>query len=156
MNICLMAIGAAAAITALKWPLRSALFPIVIGIPVFLLATTDLLLSFFEKEGNYKRSAMDFKLSEDVDQTLAARRTLLAFAWIMGFFFLIIFLGFSISIPLFVLLYLKLQGRERWGISVIMSASAFVFFWGLFVRLLHTSLPEGLVFAGLRALNIKI
>ena len=153
MNICLMAIGAGAAINALKWPLRSALFPIVMGIPVFLLALADLLLSFFEKEETDKRSAMDFKLSEDADQARATRRTLFAFAWIMGFFCLIIFLGFSIAIPIFVLLYLRLQGREKWGISLIMSALTFVFFWGLFVWLLHTVLPEGLVFRGLRAIN---
>ena len=58
---------------------------------------------------------MDFKLSEDVDKATAARRTLLTFGWIFGFFILILFFGFTIAIPLFVFLYLKIQGKEKWS-----------------------------------------
>ncbi|MDI7259054.1 MAG: tripartite tricarboxylate transporter TctB family protein [Thermodesulfobacteriota bacterium] len=155
MNLCLALIAAGVTITAMKWPFKTALFPLAIGISVFLMAVTELLLSLFEREGKAaKQSAMDFKLSEGIDEAVALRRTWVAFGWIIGFFFLILFLGFSIAVPLFVFFYLRLYGKEKWGISIIMTVSSYFFFWGLFVWLLNTPLMEGWIFRGLRAIGI--
>jgi len=155
MDLCLIAIAVTVIITALKWPLKTALFPVVIGIPVILMTMADLLLNLSGREKRVeKQAAVDFKLSEDIDQTLATRRTLLAFAWIIGFFLMILFFGFHLAIPLYVLLYLKLQGRERWRISLPLMISAWVFFYGLFVWLLATPFQEGWIFKGLRAIGI--
>ena len=112
-------------------------------------------MSLFEKEGvGAKHSAIDFKLSEDIDQTLAIRRTLLAFAWIIGFFLMILFFGFHLAVPLYVFLYLKLQGKEGWGISLPLMISAWVFFYGVFVWLLDTPFQEGWIFKGLRTIGM--
>jgi len=155
MDLCLIGIGLVVIITSLKWPFKTALFPIVIGTPVFLMAIADLLLNLFGREKMVeKQAAVDFKLSEDVDQTLATHRTLLAFAWIIGFFLMILFFGFHLAVPLYVLFYLKIQGRERWRISLPLMLSAWVFFYGLFVWLLDTPFQEGWIFKGLRAIGI--
>ncbi len=151
MNLGLMVISAGVAITALKWPFRAALFPVIIGISVFFMAIAELLLSLFgKKERVVKEAAVDFSLSEGMDKALEIRRTLVIFAWIVGFFMLIILFGFTIAIPLFVFLYLKLQGREGWAISLISSASAWVFFFGLFIWLLNTHFQEGWIIEILR------
>lgn len=155
MSLGLMVISAGVVITALKWPLRAALFPIIIGVSVFFMAIAELLLSLFgKKEMTLKEAAVDFSLSEGMDQALEIRRTLVIFSWIISFFVLIIFFGFTIAVPLFVFLYLKLQGREGWGTSLILSVSAWVFFFGLFVWLLNTPFQEGWVFKGLRAIGV--
>ena len=85
---------------------------------------------------------------------MAARRTLVAFAWIVGFFLLILFFGFPIAVILFVFLYLKFQGRENWSVTIAMTLISAVFFWGLFVWLLDTYLQEGLLQRGLRLIGI--
>lgn len=155
MYIFMMVIAGGAVIISLKWPFKTALFPLIIGIPVFFLSFAELLMSLFERKGvGAKQSTLDFKFSEDIDQTIAIRRALLISTWIIGFFILILFLGFPIGTPLFVLLYLKLQGKEKWGISIIMAASVLVFFYGLFIRLLHVSFREGWVIKGMRMLGI--
>jgi hypothetical protein len=77
-----------------------------------------------------------------------------AFGWIVGFFLLILFLGFSIAVPLFVFSYMKIYGKEKWGISIFMSVLAWVFFYGLFIRLLNTPMMEGWLFRGLRLIGI--
>jgi hypothetical protein len=139
-------ISAGVVITALnqKWPFRTALFPVVIGSAVFIMAAAETLLSIFGKEKMpADEPEMDLKFSEDMDQATETRRTLLAFAWINGFFMLIFFFGFSIAVPLFVLLYFKLQSKEAWGISVILTGVAWGFFYGLFVLLLNIHFPEG-------------
>jgi len=151
MSLCLMVISAGVVITALKWPFRAALFPVIIGISVFFMAIAELLLNLFGKnEMVVKEAAVDFSLSEGMDKALEIRRTLVIFAWIVGFFGLIIFFGFTIAVPLFVFLYLKLQGKEGWGISLIFSVSAWVFFYGLFIWLLNTPFQEGWVVEILR------
>jgi len=143
MSTCMAAVSAGVVLTALKWPFKTALFPVIIGGSVFALSFAELVLSLFEKEGAKKHSAMDFKLSEDVEKGVATRRTLLTFGWIVGFFVLIMLLGFVIAVPLFVLLYLRIQGKEKWPLSLILTGASFVFFWGLFIWLLDTPMPMG-------------
>ncbi len=142
-------------ITALKWPLMAALFPVVIGIPVFFMAMSELYLNLSGKEDHDKEeSRVDFKLSENIDQALANRRTTLIFVWILGFFLLIVLVGFSIAIPIFFLLFLKLHGKKGWKISIGMAILASICFFSLFVWLLHIPFQEGWVQRGLRAFGI--
>jgi hypothetical protein len=141
--------------TALKWPLKTALFPLVISISLFLMTTAELLLSLFGKEEVAKKGvAIDFKFSEDIDKKVVLRRTITIFSWVVGFFFLINLFGFPIAVALFVFLYLKIKGREKWGISIIMTFASWFFFWGLFIWLLNTPMMEGWIFEWLRAVGI--
>jgi len=156
MNLCLIGVSTGVIISAIKWPLKTALFPLVISISVLLMTTAELLMSLFGKEeGAKKGAAIDFKFSEDIDKTIVLRRTLTIFSWIVGFFFLIVIFGFSIGVALFVFLYLKIQGREKWGISIIMTFASWFFFWGLFIWLLNTPMMEGWLFGWLRAIGIE-
>ncbi|OGP54239.1 MAG: hypothetical protein A2162_08860 [Deltaproteobacteria bacterium RBG_13_52_11b] len=154
MNLCLMAVGVGVVITATKWPFKTAFFPMIVGVFLFFGATADLLLNLFGSEKvTKKQGAVDFQLSEDIDPALATRRTLLAFAWVLGFFLLILFFGFTIAVPLLVFLFLKVQARERWGISLLLTGSSLVFFFGLFVWLLNIPFSEGWIVEGLKGLG---
>ena len=155
MSLSMALLSAGVVITALKWPFKTALFPVITGISVFLLAGVDFLQNLSAREKTRKgESTMDFKLSEDVDQSLAIRRTLLTSAWILGFFLTILFLGFSIAVPLMVFLYLKVQGKESWRLCLMLTGVAWVSFYGLFVWLLDIPFPEGWFFRALRALGL--
>jgi len=139
-------ISAGVVITALnqKWPFRTALFPVIIGGAVFIMATAETAWSFWGKQGPpADESVKGPGAPEKLDRATETGRTLLAFAWINGFFALIFVCGFSIAVPLFVLLYFKLQSRERWGLSIILTVLAWAFFYGLFVKLLNIHFPEG-------------
>ena len=142
-------------LTAIKWPFKTALFPLVIGVSVFLMAGAELILSLMARERKAsKQGTLDFQLSEGMDEAVALRRTWVAFGWIASFFLLILSVGFSIAVPLFVFSYVKIHGKEKWGISILMGALAWVFFYGLFIRLLNTPMMEGWLFRGLRAIGI--
>jgi hypothetical protein len=97
------------------------------------------------------KGGVDFKLSEDVDPKVAMRRTLITFAWIVGFFLLILLLGFPIAVLLFLFLNLKFQAKEGWPLTLILTAATSVFFYGLFIRLLDIHFYEGVI---LRALGL--
>ena len=155
MSLCMMVIAAGVVVTALNWPFRAALFPVIVGISVFFMAMAELLLNLFcKKDIGERESTMDFKLSEDIDQALETRRTLLTSMWIMGFFLMILFFGFPIAVPLWFFLHLRIQAKEGWIISLVVTASTWVFFYGLFVWLLDIPFMEGWVLRGLRSIGI--
>ncbi len=126
-------------VTAWHWPAKAALFPLAIGIPLFCFAAAEAAWALF---GSRERggAAMDFQVSVEGHGT---RRTGIAVAWMLGFFAAIMLLGFPIAVPLFVFLYLRLQGREGWVLSVVMTAVVWALFYGLFDRLLHLPFAVG-------------
>ena len=155
MSLILMVIAVGVMITAATWPFKTALFPVMVSIFLLFGAMADFLLDIFGKKGMAsEQGPVDFQLSKDTDPVLATHRTLLAFAWIIGFFLLILFFGFLIAAPLMVFLFLKVQAREKWGISLLLTGSALFFFFGLFIWLLNTPFPAGWIFEGIKMLGI--
>lgn len=128
---------------SLDWPLRTALFPRVIGIPFLCLAITELFLNAFGTKTQREGHAVDFEFSTDVDPAVARRRTLAMFAWTLGFFALILLVGFPLGVPLFVFLYLKAAGKEGWLLTILLTLLSWLFMEGLFDRLLHIPFAEG-------------
>lgn len=133
--------------SSIDWPLRTALFPRVIGIPLLLLALVEMILSMLGVEKKREGHAVDFELTTDVDPLIAWNRTLGILGWTLGFLFLIVVIGFPIAVPLFVFLYLKLVGKEGWVLTLILTVISWLFMEGLFNRLLHLPFPEGLIFS---------
>ena len=155
MSFGLMVITGWMVITALKWPFRTGIFAIIVGIPVFFIAMMESYFSLFEKKAADRTpEEAESKLSEGEDQVLVKRRTLQIFLWIISCFFIVLFLGFQIAVPLFVFLYLKLHGKERWRIVLPLTAAAWGFFYLLFILLLHTFFPEGWIEKALRVFLI--
>lgn len=146
LALAIMALSAWGIYSALDWPLKSKLFPLVIAIPLFCLATAEALWVILGK--NAATSASDFKLSEDQEPAVARRRTLLAAGWTVGFFVLILLLGFPIAVAVMVFSYLKVQGKEGWIFSVVFTAAVWFFVYGLFDLVLHLHFPDGWLFGG--------
>lgn len=155
LSFCLMVLTAWMTITAFKWPLQTAIFPLIIGIPVFFMSTIEFCLSILGKEGDDRGTSDEyFKVPGNEETPLLTRRFLLAFIWIFGLFLLILLFGFVLAIPLFVLLHLKLHGREKWGLTLGLTFVTWGVFYCLFVKILHVPFQEGLAQRGLRALGV--
>ena len=157
MSLVLMIACVYGVITATKWPMKTALFPIVVEIPVFFMA-----LAVFVQELMGKRtekcasgdSAVDFKLSCVENQALANQRTLNIVLWTLGFFVLILLLGFPLSVPIYFIAFLRFRCRESWRLTMVLSAIAWGFFYGLFVWLLNTPFMDGWIVRGLGFMGI--
>lgn len=145
LGIGIMAISAFAAISAIGWPLKTALFPLVISIPLFCLAAAEVACIWLS--GSRFSQTKDFQHPPgEVPPSVAVPRTLRAGGWIVGFFFAIGLVGFMVAVPLFVFLYLKLESREGWLFSVVFAALLWGAFYGLFDYLLHLPFPTGWLF----------
>jgi hypothetical protein len=128
---------------ATGWPWKAALFPLAIGIPLFSLAAVEALWTLFGR-ADTGRNEMEVALTT---QAGAQRRILVAVAWMLGFFAAVVLLGFPIAVPLFLFLYLKLQGGEGWLLSVGITLAVTAVFYGLFDALLHLPFPAGWLFS---------
>lgn len=141
---------------AKDWRLQARLYPWAIGIPMLALS---LIYVFLDLKGSHGKPAaqasntpMDFQFTKGIDPAVARRRALIMFGWIFGFFVGVWFVGFHITIPAFVFLYLKVQSGERWALSIALTAAAWLLFWGLFDWLLRLPFPDGelLLWLGLK------
>ncbi len=137
----IMLLSGAAVMIAMDWPWKAALFPIVIGIPVFCMAAAEVIWGLLDPAA--RSEAMDFKFSGQLPQKIATRRTLLAIAWMLGFLAAIVLLGFPLTVALLVFVFVKFQGREGWVTSGIFTIVVWVFFYAVFDRLLHLPFPAG-------------
>lgn len=125
----LAAVAAFAVYTALRWPPKAALFPLVMGIPLLVLAVAQLVVDLRERPA-------------------AAPEALRAWgilAWMVAFILLVLLLGFPLAVPVFVLAYLVTSGREGWLLSAVLAAVAWGAFHLLFQRLLHFPFEDGLI-----------
>ena len=135
---------------AKDWRLQARLYPWAIGVPMIVLALLHIYNEVSGRADKSKESTAvatptDYQFTQGIDKNLARRRTINIFCWIFGFFAGIWLIGFSYMVPLFVFLYLKLQSRESWGLSIGLTAGAWLIFWGLFNQLLKLPFPPGKV-----------
>ena len=142
----IMLVSGYGVVEAWAWPAKAALFPLAIGIPVFCLAAAEAAWALLGS-GKAKLESGELQLSAIAGGT---RRAALAAGWMLGFFAAIVLLGFPVAVPLFVLLYLKLQGREGWTLSIVMTLAVWGLFYGLFDRLLHLPFAAGWLLSLLR------
>ncbi|MFQ5683568.1 MAG: tripartite tricarboxylate transporter TctB family protein [Candidatus Binatia bacterium] len=132
---------------AKEWKLQARLYPWVIGIPMLLIAAVHLGMELKGKITTSSETApVDFQFAKGIDPVLARWRTGKIFSCILGFLTAVWLLGFSLSIPLVVFLYLKLEARERWPLTAILTAGAWFIYWGLFEQLLRVPSPEGQIY----------
>ena len=123
----------------------AALFPLAVGIPSLAFA----LMALVQEYRSPAPAAVAVTAAVAAERAAVRRRTAAIVGWTVGFFLMIWFLGFVTTSAVATLLYLKLGAGERWGISVILTAVAWTFFYGLFDYALHLPFPPGELFVWL-------
>jgi hypothetical protein len=131
----LAVVAAYAVLTALRWPPKAALFPLVMGVPLLVLALAQVV--------------MDWRaLRPPEDAPPDTRAALSVLAWMAGFIALVFLIGFPLAVPLFVLGYLVIAGREPWFLSIALALIAWAAFYLLFQKLLHFPFDAGWLTGG--------
>ena len=146
-----LALFAAALIVGRQWPLIAKLMSVyVVAIPGFILAVIQLFRELVAWEKPAAEGSQAYQSDEVFDVRLEKRtevwRTLGFFGWFAGGAAAIWLLGMVIGLPLLILLYTLIEGKEKWRVSLLLSASIFLVIWGLFEYLLEIRWPSGLFF----------
>ncbi|TMA10698.1 MAG: hypothetical protein E6J89_09865 [Deltaproteobacteria bacterium] len=118
---------------------RAGLFPWAIGFPVLTLAAVQLILDL---TGRTRFKAEEIGVGTELAQGVVYKRTVSICIWTVGYFVVIWLVGFSLAVPLTTILYLKIAGKEKWLITLILSFIAWAFFYGLFEYGLHIPFPD--------------
>ena len=127
--------AAYAVVTALRWPAKAALFPLVMGIPLLVLALAQMLIDLRDPQGPEAPPE-------------GAGAALAVLAWMAGFIVLVLLLGFPLAVPIFIFSYLLVAGREHWLLSLGLAGAAWGVFHLLFRKLLHFPFEAGLLIGG--------
>jgi TctA family transporter len=149
-TVCVIVLLALALWQSRNFGVRAGLFPWVIGTPTLLLALFQLAKDFRRRE-EVSASQSTWETALQVSPAVASRRTWTILGWTVGFFIAIWLLGFSYAVPLAMVLYLKLAGREKWTTTVIVTFCTWLFFHLLFERMLSVPFPDGLIFTLFKA-----
>ena len=141
----LMSIAAYAIRSALHWPFKAALFPLVVSIPLLILSGVQLFQAIYGKEETIAGAAVDLEFSSDVPPDIERRRVMNTFAWIIAFIVCVYLIGFPLTVPLFTFSYLKFQSEVGWLYTIAATAITWIIFYGLFQWLVHIQFEPGMV-----------
>ena len=125
---------------------RAALFPLVIGIPGFLLAVYVLLKECSHRVRKVKVEAAERWTEPEIDPVISRQRTVAIGCWIVGFFVAIWIFGFVPASAIATLLYLKFGAGEKWPVTLALAAACWLFFFGVFDYALNLPFPTGAIF----------
>lgn len=123
---------------------RAGLFPWAIGIPVLALAMLLLVLQLAGKEQRPESNLVESDSSIPAD--VVTRRTVGILGWIIGYLAAIWLLGFMLGGTLCTFLALKFGSRERWPVTLAITAGVAAFIYGVFERGLRVPFPPGQLF----------
>lgn len=127
---------------ARDWPIRASIGVWVLGIIGVTLALWQILLDLRSQKTSQERSAFEAPQVE----TEAKWGNVEIWSWIVGFYLLIILIGFMIAVPLFVLAYSRFYGA-RWPVATGLSVVAWSFVYGVFEKILHVPWPTPLLYS---------
>jgi TctA family transporter len=146
-SVLLVVLFACALWASRDFGVRAGLFPWAVCGPGLVLALVQLARDLRGRREAPAREEGDVPLPADV----VRRRTVEICLWIVGFWLAIWLLGFSLATLCMTFLYLRLSGRERWPVCVVLTACAVAFVYGLFEKGLGVPFPAGqlLVWLGL-------
>jgi TctA family transporter len=135
-----------------SWEPRAALFPWVVGLPSLILAIFVLVQESVRTTRVVKVVDLPSLESEpEIEPAVERQRTIAIVGWIAGFFVAIWIFGFVPASVIATFLYLKLGARERWPITLAITFTCWLFFFGLFDYALQLPFPDGEIFSWLPA-----
>ena len=134
----------------LNWDTR--LFPWAVGIPALALALRQLVADWQGASAKTEQGeerypgVLDIAVDRSIPPEEMFRHTVKTAYWILTFACGIWFLGFLISIPLFIFSYLISEAKARKFTALIVAGLTFLFVWALFDQMMHLAWPEAALF----------
>jgi TctA family transporter len=127
---------------------RGGLFPWAVCIPGLVLGLVQLTRDLTGRRAAPASEAVG-EAVPDVPADVAARRSIEICLWILGFWVAIWLVGFSLATLLMTFFYLRVSARERWLTTLVLTAVAFAFVYGVFEKALAVPFPSGQLFVWL-------
>lgn len=144
-SLFLLIVSGYAVYAASGWSFKTGFFPLAVAVPLLGLVLFHMYLEAWGPAEVSKGPAVDADFSGEVPDAVARHRVVTTFAWIAGFILSVFLIGFPLTVPLFILSYLKLQSRVSWSFSLALTALTWIFFYFMFQRLVHIQFEAGAI-----------
>jgi hypothetical protein len=125
---------------ARDWPIRASIGVYALGGIGVVLAVWQIILDVKRPEGPRERSQFELPTADAESKWGNVE----IWSWIIGFYLLIVTLGFPIAVPLFVFVYSKFYGAG-WLLSLTLGSISWGFVYGVFDKILHVPWPAPLI-----------
>lgn len=135
-------------------PMQAKLFPMTVGILGLILISIQLARELWtawrtddtsaDRKTNQQDGAADFAITDVEKSRIGRLRAAEQFCWLAGLLVGLFLIGFYISVPLMVGLYLW-RHQERPVFVIAMTAGVAAVVWGIFNQLLNLPFPQGLI-----------
>lgn len=126
--------------------MKMKLLPLIVCGLIFILSAIELIKEVSNRKktiGEAPLTAKELEVSAEAGSDI--RGDMVGFAWFVGLVIAVFLIGFLISIPLFILAYLKLCGY-KWRTAIITSIVMITVVYLIFVQLLQADLYNGIFF----------
>jgi hypothetical protein len=144
---------------AVAWNPLARIIPLIVGSGAIVFCALALMNEIF-KRGTVKKESLDEiaraqvqqKIHMDIKSNISHLpvKTLLLrgsvfFGWMVAFLISMALIGLIPTVPLFVIMFMRIEGREPWRIVLPMAAFMCVFIYGLFDQLLAIPWPPSVL-----------
>lgn len=155
-------IGLYALVTAQSWNFLASIGPTVVATILVAAGTASLAYKVFVvpmRTGAASGAGIHMDVASAPGEALSHREVVLRaarfFGWFLAFLACMAVIGMLPTVPLIVVAFMRIEGRERWGLSLVIAACLTAFLYGVFDRILHLSWPPSLVGDWLPALTLS-
>ncbi len=126
--------------------IRAGLFPWAVGFPLLALALTQFGRELSGKAGGRPLGRPVEDEEPEIPANVVSRRTAGMFGWIVSYLVAIWLLGFPTGSALCSFIQLKFGSKEKWLITILLTAGLWAFVYLLFEKTLHVPFPDGYLF----------
>jgi TctA family transporter len=144
---------------AFSWNHKAAIIPFIVGTGAIFFCTlallNDLLKSEVHEAKAVERASLgiaDDKMHMDIASNIAhlpaqtlILRGAIFFGWMLGFMGSMALIGLIPTVPLFIIAFMRVEGREAWKIVALMAAFMTLLVYGVFDQLLALPWPGTLL-----------
>lgn len=128
---------------------QARMMPLIIGVPVLLLALWQLILELRQAAREKGEKTTEEKPKEEPGAQVH-RHTLTVYAWVLAMFGAIYLFGFVITTFFYPLLYMRIVGHRSWRMSAGISLGALAFLYVVMIIGLQVELYDGVFVVALR------
>ncbi len=153
-----IALVGAMVLQATGWNFSAKIAPLSVGYFVLAVAAISLLNHSFREPAGGRTAAQDAKegvtrslrldLQADdlgLGKAVVARRAVIYLGWLLGFLALVALIGMLPTVFAFVILYMRVEGDEKWRLTLPIATGLTTFAYAVFERLLHLPWPQTVV-----------
>jgi TctA family transporter len=147
-------------IYAASWNLSAKIVPMIVGILALLFGSISLFNQIFRPLEREVDLSISGETKTEVEQKIhmdlasdtghlpplvVARRAALFFGWLVAFMASMATIGLILTVPLFVIAFMRFEARERWTLVIPQAAALTVFIYIVFDQLLSIPWPPTLL-----------